>query len=161
MVKLTRHATRISCLVELSTGVPLVLVPSVVMALLFGSPLADGGDQLAQLFGAALISLGISCWSAGDPEAKPSTARLCLHRRSAGPHGWPRWLAASRAGAVDAAGSIQVSGTAETHVTGCRVEGLAHQGRRPEAMAVVLSAEEGPSFDHPPFLLFLRNGVHR
>lgn len=78
MVKLTRHATRISCLVELSTGVPLVLVPSVVMALLFGSPLADGGDQLAQLFGAALISLGISCWSAGDLEAKPSTARLGL-----------------------------------------------------------------------------------
>ena len=78
MTNLTRHSTRISCLVELSTGVPLVLVPGVVMTLLFGSPLSDGGDQLAQLFGAALIGLGISCWSASTPDARPSNARLGL-----------------------------------------------------------------------------------
>ena len=78
MTNLTRHSTRISCLVELSTGVPLVLVPGVVMTLLFGSPLSDGGDQLAQLFGAALIGLGISCWSACAPDARPSSARLGL-----------------------------------------------------------------------------------
>ena len=78
MTNLTRHSTRISCLVELSTGVPLVLVPGVVMTLLFGSPLSDGGDQLAQLFGAALIGLGISCWSASAPDARPSSARLGL-----------------------------------------------------------------------------------
>mgnify|MGYP006230659769 FL=1 len=78
MTNLTRHSTRISCLVELSTGVPLVLVPGVVMTLLFGSPLPDGGDQLAQLFGAALIGLGISCWSASAPDARPSSARLGL-----------------------------------------------------------------------------------
>ena len=78
MVKLIRHSTRISCLVELSTGLPLVLVPGVVMTLLFGSPLPDGGDRLAQLFGAALIGLGISCWSASVPDAQPSSARLGL-----------------------------------------------------------------------------------
>jgi hypothetical protein len=78
MTNLTSHSTRISCLVELSTGVPLVLVPGVVMTLLFGSPLSDGGDQLAQLFGAALIGLGISCWSASAPDARPSSARLGL-----------------------------------------------------------------------------------
>ena len=78
MVKLLRHSTRISCLVELSTGLPLVLVPGVVMTLLFGSSVVDGGHQLAQLYGTALIGLGISCWSAGAPDAKPSSARLGL-----------------------------------------------------------------------------------
>lgn len=78
MVKLLRHSTRISCLVELSTGLPLVLVPDVVMTLLFGSPVPGGGHQLAQLFGAALIGLGISCWSANVPDAQPSSARLGL-----------------------------------------------------------------------------------
>ena len=78
MVKLLRRSTRISCLVELSTGLPLVLVPDVVMTLLFGSPVTGGGHQLAQLFGAALIGLGISCWSASVPDAQPSSARLGL-----------------------------------------------------------------------------------
>ena len=78
MVKLLRHSTRISCLVELSTGLPLVLAPDVVMTLLFGSPVPGGGHQLAQLFGAALIGLGISCWSASALDAKPSSARLGL-----------------------------------------------------------------------------------
>ena len=33
------------------------------MTLIVGSSLPDGGNQMAQLFGAAIICLGLSCWS--------------------------------------------------------------------------------------------------
>ena len=33
------------------------------MTLIVGSSLPNGGNQMAQLFGAAIICLGLSCWS--------------------------------------------------------------------------------------------------
>ena len=56
-------AQRLSCLVELTTGTALLLLPGFAMTLIVGSSLPDGGNQMAQLFGAAIICLGLSCWS--------------------------------------------------------------------------------------------------
>ena len=157
MVKLVRHSTRISCLVELSTGLPLVLVPGVVMTLLFGSPVSGGGHQAGPAVRSGphrpwdllLVSQRAGCqaiqrkaWiDALQPRRRPVSRWLCRHRRSAGTDGWPCWLAASRSGAADVAGS-EVGGTAEAHVTSCCVKRLAHQSRRPKTMAVLLSAEK-------------------
>ncbi len=47
---------------EAATGVALLLVPSVVVHLLFGSELAGVGITLARVAGIALIGLGVACW---------------------------------------------------------------------------------------------------
>ena len=54
---------RLSCLIELTTGTALLLTPGLAMTLIVGSSLPNGGNQMAQLFGAAIICLGLSCWS--------------------------------------------------------------------------------------------------
>jgi len=54
---------RLSCVVELTTGTALLLAPGLAMTLIVGSSLPNGGNQMAQLFGAAIICLGLSCWS--------------------------------------------------------------------------------------------------
>ena len=54
---------RLSCLIELTTGTALLLTPVLAMTLIVGSSLLNGGNQMAQLFGAAIICLGLSCWS--------------------------------------------------------------------------------------------------
>ena len=63
MNKLPMSAQRLSCLVELTTGTALLLLPGFAMTLIVGSTLPNGGNQMAQLFGAAIICLGLSCWS--------------------------------------------------------------------------------------------------
>ena len=61
--KIQLNAQRLSCLVELTTGTALLLMPGLAMTLIVGSSLPNGGNQMAQLFGAAIICLGLSCWS--------------------------------------------------------------------------------------------------
>ena len=63
MKKFPLRAVRFSCLVELATGTALLLAPGLAMTLLVGSSLPNGGNQMAQLFGSAIICLGLSCWS--------------------------------------------------------------------------------------------------
>ena len=57
------NVQRLSCLIELTTGTALLLTPGLAMTLIVGSSLPNGGNQMAQLFGAAIICLGLSCWS--------------------------------------------------------------------------------------------------
>ena len=62
-------------MVELATGTALLLAPGLAMTLIVGSSLPKGGNQMAQLFGAAIICLGLSCWSinkSSDQDAMPS-----------------------------------------------------------------------------------------
>ena len=61
---------RLSCLVELTTGTALLLTPGLAMTLIVGSSLPNGGNQMAQLFGAAIICLGLSCWSNNQKSGK-------------------------------------------------------------------------------------------
>ena len=63
MNKIQMNTQRLSCLVELITGAALLLAPGLAMTLIVGSSRPDGGNQMAQLFGAAIICLGLSCWS--------------------------------------------------------------------------------------------------
>ena len=63
MYKVQLNAQRLSCLVELATGTALLLTPGLAMTMIVGSSLPNGGNQMAQLFGAAIICLGLSCWS--------------------------------------------------------------------------------------------------
>ena len=63
MNKIQINTQRLSCLVELITGAALLLAPGLAMTLIVGSSRPDGGNQMAQLFGAAIICLGLSCWS--------------------------------------------------------------------------------------------------
>ena len=66
MNKFQLDTQRLSCLVELATGTALLLTPGLAMTLIIGSSLPDGGNQMAQLFGAAIICLGLSCWSSNQ-----------------------------------------------------------------------------------------------
>lgn len=61
---------RFSCLVELATGTGLLITPGLAMTLIVGSSLPDGGNQMAQLFGAAIICLGLSCWDYNQSSGK-------------------------------------------------------------------------------------------
>ena len=63
MYKIKMNIQRLSCLVELITGTALLLTPGLAMTLIVGSSLPNGGNQMAQLFGSAIICLGLSCWS--------------------------------------------------------------------------------------------------
>ena len=63
MNKIQINTQHLSCLIELTTGTALLLTPGLAMTLIVGSSLPNGGNQMAQLFGAAIICLGLSCWS--------------------------------------------------------------------------------------------------
>ena len=69
---------RLSCLVELTTGTALLLTPGLAMTLIVGSSLPDGGNQMAQLFGAAIICLGLSCWSKDQATGRDVTPSIGL-----------------------------------------------------------------------------------
>jgi hypothetical protein len=63
MYKVQLNAQRLSCLVEHAPGTALLLKPGLAVVMIVGSSLPNGGNQMAQLFGAAIICLGLSCWS--------------------------------------------------------------------------------------------------
>jgi hypothetical protein len=48
---------------EAATGLALIVVPSLVGRLLFGTELSGVAIPVARAFGIALIALGIACWS--------------------------------------------------------------------------------------------------
>lgn len=52
-----------TALVEVATGLALLIIPSVTASLLLGTTLAEpGGILVGRIGGAALISLAIACW---------------------------------------------------------------------------------------------------
>ena len=72
MSKFQLNPQRLSCLVELGTGTALLLTPGLAMTLIVGSSLPNGGNQMAQLFGAAILCLGLSCWSSSGSTERAS-----------------------------------------------------------------------------------------
>jgi hypothetical protein len=55
----------ITAAIETSTGIALVVAPSVVVLLLLGTPLdSPAGLVISRVLGAALFSLGAACWFA-------------------------------------------------------------------------------------------------
>ena len=70
-----RSLLRLTAVIELLTGLALVLVPSVPVALLFGHPPETPlGSLVARFAGVALLAFGLSCWlTAGDCEGRAAT----------------------------------------------------------------------------------------
>ena len=60
-----RLALRASAVVELTTGLALLAVPTVVCDVLIGSSPDSGTTLVARILGAALLALGVAGWMAG------------------------------------------------------------------------------------------------
>ena len=70
----------ITAIVEAATGLGLVVLPSVVVQLLLGSPLhAPAAVMLGRVAGAALLALGVACWLA-RADAQSRAARGLVAR---------------------------------------------------------------------------------
>jgi len=63
---------KLTAIIEVPTGLALLVVPSVVVRLLLGSPLDSApAIVLGRVAGAALFALGIACWLAhGDAQSR-------------------------------------------------------------------------------------------
>jgi len=58
---------KLTSIIEAATGLALMVVPSVVVQLLLGSPLdASAAVTLGRVAGAALLALGVACWLARE-----------------------------------------------------------------------------------------------
>jgi hypothetical protein len=56
---------KFTALIEAATGFALIVIPSVVVRLLLGSPLdTSAAVTLGRVAGAALLALGVACWLA-------------------------------------------------------------------------------------------------
>ena len=166
MSKFQLNPQRLSCLVELGTGTALLLTPGLAMTLIVGSSLPSGGNQMAQLFGAAILCLGLSCWSSSECErtsmpvigltAYNVIAGLLLPSSQSPELPTQSWQsprsAAHRLGvtcsSINAMAGVDrlfystVDCAAESHMTSGRIQRLSHQGRRSEAVAIVVSTEK-------------------
>ncbi|NOL47509.1 putative membrane protein [Synechococcus sp. MIT S9220] len=72
---------RLASAIELITGITLLLLPSVVMPLLFNAESSAAAERLMQLYGLALLGLGVACWE--SPCALPAKRGLLLYNCSA------------------------------------------------------------------------------
>ncbi len=64
--------------VEAATGVSLLAAPSFVVGLLLGNELSSPGSLvLGRILGAALVSIGVACWSAKNSEPRGCAGLLC------------------------------------------------------------------------------------
>ena len=61
-------------LVEVGTGLALIIAPRLVVGLLLGGELAAESVPLGRVAGVALLALGRACWPGGQPTARDSPA---------------------------------------------------------------------------------------
>jgi hypothetical protein len=59
---------------EATTGLALLIVPSLVGRLLLGEDLTGVAIPIARVAGIALIALGVACWPGSDADNSPSRA---------------------------------------------------------------------------------------
>jgi hypothetical protein len=60
-----RRVTIIAAAIEAATGAALIADPGLVVRLLIGVSLSDGGFAIGRVCGFALLSLGMACWPNG------------------------------------------------------------------------------------------------
>jgi hypothetical protein len=58
----TRRIAIIAATIEAATGAALIADPGLVVHLLIGANLSDGGIAIGRVCGFALLSLGLACW---------------------------------------------------------------------------------------------------
>jgi hypothetical protein len=73
----TKTLVTLAAGLEVATGVALSLSPTLVVRVLFGADLSDGGVAVGRVGGFALLSLAIACWPHKDAFA-PATRALFL-----------------------------------------------------------------------------------
>jgi hypothetical protein len=73
----TRTPVMLAAGLEVATGVALIVSPTLVVGVLFGVGLSDGGVAVGRVGGFALLSLAIACWPRSDA-ALPATRALFL-----------------------------------------------------------------------------------
>ena len=57
-----RKILMVAAVVEIGTGIVLMLDPAIVLALLLGVSGSDQGTSLGRFLGVALLTLGLACW---------------------------------------------------------------------------------------------------
>jgi Ca2+/Na+ antiporter len=60
--------------VEIGTGLALLIDPAIVVTLLLGADVSGVGIPLGRCFGIALLALGLACWPSGAPARGDSPA---------------------------------------------------------------------------------------
>jgi hypothetical protein len=61
----------VEALIEAATGLPLLVVPAVIVRLLLGAEISGVAIPLGRVAGAALLALGVACWLAdGDTKSR-------------------------------------------------------------------------------------------
>jgi putative Ca2+/H+ antiporter (TMEM165/GDT1 family) len=74
-----KHLFIVTAMVEVGTGLALAIAPSVLIALLLGSPLSTTVEMtVGRVAGAALFSLGAACWLARDDEQSRAATGLIV-----------------------------------------------------------------------------------
>jgi hypothetical protein len=68
----------VAAAVEVMTGVGLIIRPTLLVWLLFGTELSGGGQALGRLTGFALLALVLACWSGIGAEARSALRALLL-----------------------------------------------------------------------------------
>jgi hypothetical protein len=62
-----KNVLTVAAVLEVATGLGLVIVPVLVGRLLLGAEMTGAALPLARVLGIALISLGIACWPGRSP----------------------------------------------------------------------------------------------
>ena len=83
LVSETSHNTRrkvlaFAAVVEVGTGLVLMIDPAIVAALLLGADVSGVGTLLGRCFGIALLALGLACWPGRRAESSLPAFRAML-----------------------------------------------------------------------------------
>jgi len=71
----------VTAVVEVSTGLALLVSPALVASILLGAPFDTAADStVGRVAGAALLALGLACWRARDDGKSSSASGLVLGR---------------------------------------------------------------------------------
>jgi hypothetical protein len=70
-----KHLITFTAIIEIPTGLALLIVPAVVVKLLLGAEISGAGIPLGRITGVALLALGIACWLARGTNAHDLAAK--------------------------------------------------------------------------------------
>jgi hypothetical protein len=70
----TKTVVRLAAGLEAATGVAVILSPTLVVRVLFGVGLSEGGIAVGRVGGFALLSLAIACWPRNNTPAQATEA---------------------------------------------------------------------------------------
>ncbi len=76
----TRLLFRVSAIIEVLTGIALLVAPLLVIGLLLGDGLGPIGIAVARVLGIGLLSVGVAAWETPEQDIRlPPRAGLCVY----------------------------------------------------------------------------------